>query len=79
MSPYIKKLKYHSRPHAFRFKKDKTGKVVMHYKQLANSDQAWKGKRESTVGYTVLLRTPPGRPATSRPDNEKIPSVDVMR
>lgn len=50
MSLHLGQLKYHRRPYAFRFKRNGNWNVCMHYRQLAHSDQTWKGKKETKVG-----------------------------
>lgn len=75
--PYIATFKYHSHPHAFRFKLNDQGEVEMSYRNWANSKRKeWLPKEGP---FIIMRELPPGKPSLLRPDLKKCPSVENIR
>lgn len=75
--PYVSTFKYHSHPHAFRFKLNNQGEVEMTYRNLANTKRKeWLPKEGP---FIVMRQLPPGKPSVLKPDLKKCPSVDTIK
>lgn len=75
--PYLATFKYHSHPHAFRFKLNDRGEIEMTYRDWANA------KRKEWLpneGPLIIMRElPPGKPAILKPDLKECPTVATIK
>jgi hypothetical protein len=78
LSPHIKGLKNHSRPHAFRFVKGKDGNMEMTYRNWSTSGKkVWMPKKAPLM---ILKKEPKGTPPVLQPEYRKCPTVaDLTR
>ena len=65
LEPCINSIQYHTKPLHYRFKKDHSGNLLVHYK--GNHDRPWKH-----LGDRVLHKMPSGTPLLLQPDFDNL-------
>ena len=77
LSSHLSGLRHHSRPHAFRFKKNNDGLCEMHYRNWSHSGK--KEWRKPEEPLEILDKVVKGVPEVSVPEYRKCPTIEELQ